>query len=247
MGGRGATSATNSGPLSNVSPSSPMSDKEFGALKSQAASYGITLDDSLRTLPGQSVLEAYEGVKIVKSEFKQAPDDLFTISAEPRKGNAYAVANPIRGVIVNSNYFNDYQALVASTEHGKSVGWSPASGVRSITSHEAGHLLEAALVRKELGLGPGEWNYKATVMWNKAQQSGDVVRKAVSQTNKASGTKKRKIEVLDDLSLYASSHSKASHQNAEGLAEAVADYVTNRGTSKPFSGFVWDILKQKLG
>lgn len=103
------------------------------------------------------------------------------------------------------------------------------------------------MIRKELGLGPGDWTYSAAVMWNKGTQSGKIIRSAVSKVNKTPGTKKKKIEHLRDLSRYAGSRKTPASQNAEGLTEAVSDYVNNQGTSKPISGFVWDTLKQELG
>lgn len=246
MGGRGAMSSTGKSGLGSVDAKDPLTDKQFDALKKQAAGYGIALDDSLKQLPGQSVVAAYEGVRDVKKAFSKAPDDLFTVKAEARNSRAYAWASPLGGITVNSSYFSDYQGTVSSKERDKTSGWSPGGSVKSVTAHEAGHVLEAALIRNELGLGPGSWSAEATRMWNKGTQAGKVVREAVSRANKASGTKMKKADVISGLSRYAASRSSASFQNPEALAEAVSDFVSNRGTSRPISQHVWDILKEKL-
>ncbi len=247
MGGRGAMSSTGKAAAKSLGTGRKLTDKEFDSLKQTASTFGITLDDSLKQLPGISVLEAYEGVRDVKKEFSQAPDDLFVLKASHRNDGALAVAHPFNGIAVNTKYFMDHKDLVSRTEASKKSGWSPSSGVRSVTAHEAGHILEVALIKKELGLGPGQWSREASKRWNKGTHSGEVMRKAVLQTNRASGTRRKKADIIRDLSRYAASSSSSAHQNAEGLAEAVSDFVTNQGTSKAVSAFVWDILKDKLG
>ena len=107
----------------------------------------------------------------------------------------------------------------------------------SIPVHEAGHILERALIDRKT-----EWAMMGTYAWNKGIASKSIIAeacKAVKRTPDGKGLKN--AQLIEQVSRYATKN------RSETLAECVADYHANQENARPLSREVWRILKRELG
>lgn len=99
-------------------------------------------------------------------------------------------------------------------------------------SHELGHMLELAIIKKTYGERSKE------VAWLSHTVGKDIVASAMSRLPSSSG--KESGKPISDISRYA------THDASETVAEAVADYRANGERAKPLSREIWRELKKRL-
>lgn len=240
MGGRGSSSMSGGKTARNrIGSSAAMSAKDWNELSAVASANNIPLDDSFSKIEFESAKLALAGVIDIADEFPFLDRGMLTLyGAGGAGGRAMASASLNGKIFVNPSYFSDANSLEGIYAHSVKTGFHPeGSTARSITSHEAGHILEAHLVRLEYG-----YTNDAVAAWNKCKVATRIVGQAsrnLKKTPEGKGT--RIADQIKSVSGYATKN------RSETLAECVADYISNGSNAKPLSKEVWGILKQKLG
>ena len=111
------------------------------------------------------------------------------------------------------------------------------NNVISTVSHEAGHILEKALIDKNTG-----GDIMGKIAWRDCTYAKAVASDACKAAKKTpEGKGKRNRELIGDISGYAKTNS------SETVAEAVADYIINGENASILSRMIWEILKKELG
>ncbi len=238
MGGRGGSSASaKRGSL--IGSAAAMSAKDWNELNSVASANGIHLKDSLKTIPLETAKTALAGVIDVSEQFPQADKKFFSLGAERENNSSMAWASFSNGITVNSKYYSSQEKLDACVKEDFSSKFTASSQPRGLTAHEAGHMLEAALINKKYN---GEAGYAALSDWNKSTLASSIVSRASKNVKKTAEGKGMKIaDQIKQVSRYAAAN------RSETLAECVADCITNGNNAKLLSKEVWNILKQELG
>lgn len=122
---------------------------------------------------------------------------------------------------------------------------TPTAGTtgNNVVTHESGHILEAALIRRAYNNFETRPDYIAGIYdWNHNTFAKAVVSEAAKAAKKTPDGKGKKVkELISDVSRYA------EKTRGETLAECVADYRANGANAKLLSREVWKILKRELG
>lgn len=206
--------------------------------------YSIRLNDSkLGNVPFDNLQMAVQGVTTIIDEFPQAASSFHEINGDDTNG--YAHAKYSGEIAINPSYYQSSNKINTTYDRDVSTRFHPeGTSASSITSHEAGHLLERALIDKHVSddRGPAFDHYAKGQAWNKGTCASKIISEAAKNAKKTSEGKGKTISTLiSDVSRYA------SRKRSEALAECVADYVSNREKAKPLSREVWKILKRELG
>ncbi|MBR0340718.1 MAG: hypothetical protein IJH64_00430 [Oscillospiraceae bacterium] len=208
--------------------------------------YGITVkQNTLQGADFETVKQAAIGITTVIDEFPQAADYFHELNGDVTKSNAYAHATFYGQISINPTLFKSSESLQKQYDVDLRNEFHPKGTTSAhITSHEAGHVLEKALIDKYV-IHPmgGAWERQAKVnAWNKHWQAQKVLSEAVKAVKKTPyGKGKKQADLFKAVSKYASTN------RSETLAECVADYTANRGNANPLSIQVWNILKRELG
>lgn len=251
MGGRGGASGfPANAPVVPQGPQSAADTKdmaELSAYMKNVGQYGIFVNtQSLSGQTFENVRAAAAGVERIITEFPQAAANFHEMRGDNLKHGVLANAS-YSGVITLANYFfsKTEDGLASTYDATASRGFHPAGTKKGdIATHEAGHILERALIDKYI-LSRGSDYYtrlEASQAWNKSKLSGKVISeacKAAKQT--AAGKGMKNDELIRSVSGYATKN------RSETLAECVADYAANGAGAKPLSVAVWNILKRELG
>lgn len=198
-----------------------------------STTYGVTIDDSVKVLNFESVREGIEGIERVLNEFPQAKSRFTKVST----GNNGIMSASYKGRIdFNPSYYMTRANAVAASQ---STGFHPkGNNVISTGAHEAGHLLETALIEKR---SPNA-DLTGLIEWTNCTQAKVVVSQACKNAKKLpDGKGLRNVELKGGISGYA------KKDDSECLAEAVSDYILNGENAAPLSRCIWDILKNELG
>jgi hypothetical protein len=173
----------------------------------------------------------------------QAAIGIHELNGSESRSNAYASASLSGKLQLNPKMMGDQAKLDQSYENDVRVKWHP-DGTSSvhIASHEIGHLLESALVFKNIT----QTGYYGTMdrinAWNKHRFATKVVGEAARAAKKtAVGKGLTNDQLVAQISRYATKN------RSEAMAEAVADYRANGSRAKPLSQAIWKILKRELG
>lgn len=192
-----------------------------------ANEYGATVSDAVKQLDFTAVKESSAGVDYILKEFPQA-HDVFTSLYCDSSGIMAADFNG--GISFNPKYYFDYNEVAA---HSGNIFNDITTAVFSNGSHEAGHLLEAALIRKNGGTSND---------WENCTFAQRVVSEAWKNAKKhPDGKSKNVAQLIGEVSDYA------SDDRSECLAECVSDYSINGDKAALLSKEVWKILKRELG
>lgn len=239
MGGRGvySMSAVNHGAIRSLADA-----KDFNQVRDYMdSSYGVTVDDSMNRLPLDSVKLAVGGIEDVAREFPQALHGC-TVKYNPGLGaTTYAQAWPsggeFEGTIEVSDKFSDLDSLGSSYSRDVSSRWHPdGTAENTVTSHEAGHIVEAYLDKRNHSSYPDRVR-----AWNKHREATRIIGEAAKRAKKTpDGKGKKNAELVAEVSRYAEKN------RSEAFAECVADYVANGENAKPLSREVYNILKSEI-
>lgn len=186
--------------------------------------YDGDVDSSIRTLDFESVRDSAVGIEQVIKEFPIAKDILKGI----KTGKTGIMSCSYGGNIsLNPICFKDKQSALKSLS---SWGSIKNETLASHGSHETGHILEIALIRK---------NNAGPFAWSNCTCAKEVVSEACKTAKKMTG--KKYGELKGEISAYAKADA------SECMAEAVSDYLTNGENASLLSKEIWKILKKELG
>lgn len=219
-------------PAAKIIPADDISgSKSFIELKDRMEKkYKIHVSNDLGSLDFEAVKDGMCGIDRVFEEFPIARD-CFTGMGTSASGSA----------IMNATYVGDinFNPVMHATKSAVSQTYRPTSfhpknnNALGSAAHEAGHLLERALIDK----------YKGSVMdWRDCTYGTKVVDAAISSMRRADPalTKLSKSELMGTISGYAKT------DGSECLAEAVCDYILNGEDAALLSQEIWEILKKEL-
>lgn len=208
--------------------------KDFSEIKSYMYdNYGISVDDSVKSLDFESVREGLTGIETVMKEFPQAGSSLKSISIG---GNGIMCADYNGQICFNSTYYKTRENAIKASE--SAFHFHPTgNNVVSTGAHEMGHILEKALIDKPYGE-----SLAGALSWSDCTYAKVIVREACKAAKKLPECKKKLNSSLkSEISGYAKTNA------SECMAEAVADYVLNGDKAAPLSKEIWKILKKELG
>lgn len=245
MGGRGGSSgftgSTAATPQFGNNVLSPQDAQDFKTLSDYMKNtHNITMGKSLQNLEFKTTQHVASTVDDLAKEFPQAVDSIKKIQAHGAPKGSYACAS-YDGELRLGNYFKSFPDFNRSFKHSVKTGFHPAGSnpVDAVVSHEAGHLLERALIRKVIASGKGQFG---GAMWNASTEAKRIVSQACKDVKATPGGKGRKVnDIIREVSGYA------TRNRSECLAECVSDYYSNRSNAKPLSKAVWNLLKKELG
>ena len=212
--------------------------------------YGITVDGSLSALPIESVITAVGGVEDVVKELPQIATGMKIVYRAGMDPREYAEAR-VSGVIAIGGHYRDMADMELSIFRDNSTHFNPKnSKARQTTSHEAGHIAEAMILKKKYGdpFEPGIDNrtmaqrMQVFTAWDKSSEATRIIKQAVTNLKRTpEGKGKLTGHFINEVSRYATKN------RSEALAECVADYMANGSKAAPLSREVWGILKSELG
>lgn len=222
-------------------------DKQFALLKAQLARYGITLDDSLRdNLDFKGIRDSIYGMEAVLKEFPGAAKYLqgAGLQADTMDEGAYAAASSMtNNVYLGNGLYMDYGAIEKLMKNDTSHNWHPAgSTAQSVAMHETGHLISYAVARKMGG--------NLSTQESKNEAMGRIVENAMRTPQVQAFMKRKgygKAQARRSISDYAgTSYRNGSPNYNETIAEAVSDYMSNRGRANPLSQAIVREMKRQL-
>ena len=246
MGGRGGASGfpTNA-PIVPTEPQSAAETKDLQSLKKYMSSIGVDIDET--SLTGQTfenVRNAAAGIEGVMKEFPQAADYFRVLRGDDLKKGVMACASSSGVITLANHYFGmDEQGFEQRYDRSLNNGFHPAGTNKDhVAVHEAGHVLERALIFKAIP-GSDYWDrLERSKAWNTGKLASRVVSEACRQAKKTpEGKGQKNDELIRNVSGYATKN------RSETLAECVADYTANGRNAKPLSVAVWNVLKRELG
>lgn len=189
--------------------------------------YGFTIPEDIKRLDFRAVRESTAGVDYILKEFPQAHDMLSKLEC---CNDSIMTTSFYGSVAFNPYYYNDY-SIVASRSG--NIFNDITTAVFSNGSHEAGHLLELAMIRMNGGYAHD---------WNNCTYSKKVVSEALKNAKKQPDGKGKNVsDLIGEVSAYA------RQDRSECMAECVSDYSINGEKSALLSKEVWKILKRELG
>lgn len=220
--------------LKNPVPTSVRDVVDFAGLKSYVESaLGMKFDDTLTQLNFESVREFAEGVEFIQNEFPQAREYFTSLNTG---GNGIACASLSGKISLNERFFVTRNATIEAVHSGNHFHPTDNNTV-STGAHESGHILEAALIKKDVDKGVMQ-----ILQWNDCKQAKNIVSLACKEAKKTvEGKGLLKADLIKQISGYAARNS------SECLAEAVADYYLHGEKAAILSRKIWEILKGKLG
>ena len=168
------------------------------------------------------------GVDFVFEEFPRAKKYFKSIGVK----QSGVMAASLGGTISFNDRYFQLENPTARKEMTVDTGFHPKNNTLFSTgAHEAGHILEAALVHA---------NSQIPILdWNNSTYANRIVSEACRNAKKI--TKQNYGTMKENISRYACKN------NGECLAESVADYVANRENAQVLSKEIWKILKRELG
>lgn len=249
MGGRGSASGLRFG---DGGTNSVIAARDIGELgQYMLGKYGTAIDQSLSGQDFELIKNSAAEIERIANEFPRAAHCFKTIQGQDLGDKTYARSSGNSGTITTSNQLFDspssldarYRQDVADRFHPEGTTY------RNIATHEAGHILERALIEKAIKDQPGDDSLKKKLRENsriQAWNQGIYSKRLISEACKAAkktpdGKGKKNEELREDVSKYASKNF------SETLAECVSDYAANGSNAKPLSREVWKILKRELG
>ena len=191
-----------------------------------AENYNVRVADEIKNLNFEAVKTAAQGIETVLKEFPAAAP---LIKEFRVYDDTNIMSTSYWGQInFNPNYFSDFNKLKELAKKDAATGFHPPNtGVREYGAHEAGHILELALIKKYSG-DIQDWS------------NGTFARKIIREAYKNFNNKNSILGLYEEISIY--SIKKVS----ECLAEVVSDYIANDENSTKFSKAIWQILKKEL-
>lgn len=194
--------------------------------------HGVSIDSSVCSLDFPAVREVSKGIDIVLREFPQAQGVLNKLTTGSGSGLMWATSTG--QIQFNPCYFQNGRATIQQKmEYAGQTGFHPVnSGTKDCGTHETGHILELALIKRQY---PNSVHIAFGAGW----LAQDIVKPARLAIKKR--TKLKVYDITAGVSTYACKNDQ------ECLAECVSDYIVNGENAAPLSIEVWKRLKKELG
>ena len=249
FGGRGATSSlggkggggtlggnngSNNGNVKGSIKECTNFDELSATLQDKYGKYSnFVFDDRLRNLKFNEVKDAIEGVDYLLTEF--GANDKLTGFEIGRSG----VMSASYGGKVNFTeaYFKHGARDLSEVMNG-STFHPPNQNARTTGVHEAGHILESWISRKQSN-GNG---FQSVQDWNNSTIAKKIINEASKSVKKEYKARGEKAPSIDALCYKVSGY--ASKNRSEAFAECMADYVANGKKANPLSIAVWNETKK---
>ena len=215
----------NSGNNSSISYSSVSECSNYNELGNYLQSrYGLTLDESVKSLDYNSVKSSLTGIESVISEFPEVGNSLF----EATTSTAGIMSCSGSRITFNPNYYSDSGTLEKVCTQQSSLGyWPRNSSPVSIGVHEAAHGVEWAIIQANRDYSTVKQRVDA---WNNCTEAKKIVKEAVQNISKTPYAKDKNIlDIIKGISGYALS------SRSETMAEAFADVYSNGENANPLS------------
>ena len=208
---------------------------------------GVNVD--VASLSGQTfenVRDAAAGIERIIKEFPQAERQFGMLRGQDLKHGVLANASFAGNITLANHYFSKTEdGLNRTYDRNVQNGYHPAGTTKTdIATHEAGHVLEKALIEKYVYQTNSGYAARLQMSydWNKGTYASKVVSEACRAAKKTpAGKGMKNADLIRSVSGYAAKN------RSETLAECVADYAANGAGAKPLSVAVWNILKRELG
>lgn len=158
------------------------------------------------------------------------------------KLTARAIPKGVLGTtLVEHDQYGMLSAIITMSTGSTDYGNDSMNGAKGTVAHEFGHVIVADLINRRYG-DP----YERVRAWNRNTVSTEIMQEAVRNVKKTEyGSGKSSQELRRGISRYAG-HYKGGKGNDEALAEAVCDYIVNKGNANPLSAETVKILKREL-
>lgn len=195
--------------------------------------YNINITDDVKKLDFENVKLSTQGIEIVMKEFPQAQTMLKLLSTSD---SGVMCASSEGTISFNPIYYATGKNGLSSMIMGETTGFHPKNtGIIETGSHEMGHILELALIKKHGVIFEN-------IAWNKCTEAKAILKEAYKNAKKTpEGKGLKNFQLASQVSKYA------LESSSECMAECVADYVANRDNAAILSKELWQILKRELG
>ena len=188
--------------------------------------YGFDVGSGFETLHFGSIKDCSEGFEDVLKEFPTVKQYFTAIETTKSGINSMSFGGALK---FNPYYYEEDWFVAESSTARYTKDTSKHNAVYSNGSHEAGHLLELALIKKNNG---------TSLDWVDCTFGKKVCSEALKNAKKQTG--KTYADLIYDVSDYAKA------DRSECMAECVADYMMNGEDASILSKEVWKILKREL-
>ena len=235
MGGRGS----GSGGITANAPQAPAKRTLTDAANDLSTKYGVKVGvKNMQAIDQTLAVEALDSISSLLSEFPQAVGVLKKITAHDNLGRGVmAQASAYGNIELHKRYYDSVGHLTNAYTGGHPKG----STYKQVPEHEFGHILELALIQKDIKAGNIQ-SWTAGGAWGACTYASKVIHEAAFNIKKTAYGKGRSVD-----SLVRSVSHYATANRSEALAECVADYCANGSNAKTLSKEVWNILKRELG
>ena len=234
MGGRGQSSTTHSSKTAGASASISTAKSSSEIADILRSKYSFQVDGSFESLETERARSIASGVDEVFSEFGEAPN-LHMLKAGVLRARVLGVTS---ASMVNDNI----SSVITMATNSSDYGDSSMDGVKGTIAHELGHVLISNLINQQFST-----RSEKVKAYNSHTLATKIMSKAIGNVKKTEyGKGKNAQQLRAGISAYAGYY-KGGKGNNEALAEAVDDYIINRGNCNPLSQEAVKILKQELG
>ena len=220
-------------PRSLITPNLPVKSRLFVEFQNYwAENYNVKVSDELAGLNFRTVKNAADGIEYVLKEFPAAAQCITEFKITTVEG--HVMNTSYNGEIgFNPNYFNSFTSFNNKTiEWVKSLMHPKNTKIFHYGAHEAGHILEIALIKKYGG---------GTIAWRDCIQSRRIVQSVFAKIEKTPDTR-----IFELRRAISKSIVKKGVSINETLAEAVMDYVANKKDASLLSVKIWEVLEEEL-
>lgn len=190
--------------------------------------YKIKIDKNIKKIPEHYRAEILAGYEDVLKEFPNAKGLVKKIIVEDGKNSRTLMyTRVIRNVYINRNIAFSVEELDRYFES-LPEGYLPVNvSLRGVASHEIGHCLESYILYKRDSEHPGRYKEDA---WSRSVVAQEIVEKAYLNIP----------DSIEEISIYS------TRNDAEKLAEAVNDFLTNGYNAQQLSKEIVKIIKEEL-
>lgn len=240
-GGRGGKRA--GGSSKSKKPMSVYDAKNMNELRTVLADRGISLSKDVDDLKFHEVRDAVSGALYVMEEFgvegylKEFSTGKGGVMSASLSGNIY----------FNKKYFKEGTEDLSVVMNGSSNFHPKNQNAFTTASHEAGHILESYIIKKELGITSNSnvsflTQIDMVESWNKSKYSSKIISEACRSAKKE--YKKQYGKTTTNASLIANVSGYATKNKSECFAECIADYVANGDNASILAKEVWNYTKK---
>lgn len=207
----------------------------FDELERYLTSRNITMSGTLRDLKFEETRNAMDGALFVLDEFGATSQ----LKGFGTKDSGVMCATFGGDINFNKSYFREGTRDLSAVMNGSS--FHPKNQNAYTTgAHEAGHILEAFIARKQSG---DDWGARR-LAWTNETVAKDIINKCGTNVKKQYRSRGEKAPSLNFLVHSVSGY--ASKSRSEAFAECINDYVANGKNANALSIEVWNYTKNLM-